>query len=1026
MTTSQHRNRQAFLRTGAAPLGLALALIAAPAFAQETPPAPAPSATAPASADEATGTDIVVTGTLFRNVSNANIASPITTVTADDLEKRGVNTVQQAIQMLASNNGPALSNSFTANGAFAGGASAVSLRGLTTNSTLVLFDGLRAAYYPLADDGSRNFVDLNTIPDEIVDRIEVLRDGASSSYGADAIAGVVNIITKRQITGITATGEAGISQRGDAANQRVSLTAGFGDLSTQRFNVYISGHYLKQDSLYSRDRGYPYNSANQTALCYQGTCGADARENSPINYAGVSTIVPVFFVRPANAANVAVPGSRYQVLNATAGCGRFPSYNPTPTQLGIGDGLTPNSSPTTVCTQDVVNDGGVIEPRLVRLGGSARASVDIGDSTHAYAEFNFEQSTVSYTGYGLAGPGVPTNSVIRANGPAGILYPRFSTSGVAGGANAPGSAPLALPVYICPRTTVGNCTAANGTLNPNNPYAASGLQALVIGTTPDLSQYSESRSRAYRLAAGVNGSFGNGWDWDISGVGMVNDLRRHYEGYVYIQHLLDVVKDGSYNFVNPSLNSQATRDYLAPTLNVNSNSQEYQVNASITHSFFDLPGGPLQVGVGGSARYESIYAPSANDDYNGPTQRYFVINAFGTVGKRWVESGFFEVKAPILHQLQLEGSGRYDHYSSGQSHFSPKGGVVFTPIKQLTLRGTISGGFRIPSFAESSALPTTGYVPYFTSLPNSYLAQYSNPGVTCNNKTPANCSTYVTTYAVGEQSTANPNLRPETSRNITVGGEFKPLHGLTFTADYYNIQKKNAITTTPFSAALTAYYSGQPVPAGYTIIINSPDVNHLAATPTISSVGAPFINANTIETEGVDFGANLRLPLGGGLVLSSSAEAEYIIKLNTTFADGHVEHYAGTLGNFNLTAGTGTPKWRGTWQNTLEFDKVGSISATAYYVDGYNLSAEDQGNVAGDCGLDGGLQACNVKSFIDVDMTGTVNVNDRFTFYVNVLNIFDVKPPLDTATYGGYLYNPVQAEQGIIGRAFRAGFKAKF
>jgi iron complex outermembrane receptor protein len=161
------------------------------------------------------------------------------------------------------------------------------------------------------------------------------------------------------------------------------------------------------------------------------------------------------------------------------------------------------------------------------------------------------------------------------------------------------------------------------------------------------------------------------------------------------------------------------------------------------------------------------------------------------------------------------------------------------------------------------------------------------------------------------------------------------------------------------------------------------------------------------------------------MTLTSTAEAEYTIKLNTTFADGHVEHYAGTEGNYNLTAGTGTPRWHGNWSNTLEFGDAGSFSATAYYTSGYNLSAEDQGGVAGDCGLDGGLQACNVKSFIDVDLTGAVNVGSRFTLYANVLNAFNAHAPLDTATYGGYLYNPVVAESGIIGRSFRVGVRVK-
>jgi iron complex outermembrane receptor protein len=181
----------------------ALSLVALPAFAQDqtAPAAPvdAPAA-APVPQTAEQGQDIVVTGSLFRATVTP---SPVTTLSTESLDRRGIPTVQEGIQRLSSNNGAALTNSFSANGAFAGGASAVSLRGLSSSSTLVLIDGLRAAYYPLADDATRNFVDLNTIPDDVVDRIEVLKDGASSSYGADAIGGVVNIITKRSIQGVS-------------------------------------------------------------------------------------------------------------------------------------------------------------------------------------------------------------------------------------------------------------------------------------------------------------------------------------------------------------------------------------------------------------------------------------------------------------------------------------------------------------------------------------------------------------------------------------------------------------------------------------------------------------------------------------------------------------------------------------------------------------------------------------------------------------------------------------------------------
>lgn len=150
------------------------AVRASPVLAQATPQGRT-SAPQPEVADEDT---IVVTGSILCQ-ADRETPSPVTVLTQESLDRSGLSTTQDELQTIASNNGPALTNSFTANGAFAGGASAVSLRGLSSNFTLVLFDGLRGAYYPLADDGTCNFVDLNTIPDDIFERVEVLRDGAS-------------------------------------------------------------------------------------------------------------------------------------------------------------------------------------------------------------------------------------------------------------------------------------------------------------------------------------------------------------------------------------------------------------------------------------------------------------------------------------------------------------------------------------------------------------------------------------------------------------------------------------------------------------------------------------------------------------------------------------------------------------------------------------------------------------------------------------------------------------------------------
>jgi iron complex outermembrane receptor protein len=962
--------------------------------------------TAPQAADTAPEADndtIVVTGSLLSR-KDFETPSPVSVITADDLAVRGITTVQAGIQSLASNNGPALTNSFSANGAFAGGASAVSLRGLTTNSTLVLFDGLRAAYYPLADDGTRNFVDLNTIPDEIVESVEVLKDGGSALYGADAVAGVVNIITKKQINGLFVNAEAGISQQGDAGNQRLSATYGYGKLDEQGFNAYISAHYVHSDALYNRDRGYPYNTDNQSGLCYNGVCGPNNIANGVTNgvYNGLSTATTAFMVRPYNAANTTAQG-RYQLLN---GCGNLTPYTLTPSEFA--NNVT---APGTVCQQDITHDYSQILPKLTRWGVSGRVTVNVGSNAQAYLEGNYENSYSAYTG--LA-------SIIRSAAPAGIDFPAYTT--------AAGSTVLTLPVFVCPRGTV-NCTAANGTLNPNNPFAAQGEVARLIGRLPTSTESNSSLSQVFRAAGGIKGTFGDDWHYTVDGTAMISRLKTTANGYVYIQHLLDEVADGSYNFVNPAQTSQAALNYLTPTQVNHSSSHLYQGQATVSRALFALPGGDVQASLSGAIRYESLNNPSGNPDANGSTERYFRLNAFGASGHRTVESVFGEVSAPIFDQLEVDASGRFDHYSTGSSNFSPKIGAKFTPIKQISFRGTYSRGFRIPSFAETGSLPTTGYVTTpLATLPAAYIAQHLTAAGTPNLYI-TNC---VSAVCVGQTTVGNPDLKPEKSRNYTLGVILKPIPAVTFTIDYYNIEKKNAITSVNFSSAISNYYAtGQTSFNGVTIIPDEPDADHPTAQRRVAFAQGSFINANKVNTSGIDFGLQGRVHLTPTITFNSSVDATYLIKLNTTYPDGHTEHYAGTLGNYNLTAGSGTQRWRGTWQNTVDFGTA-ALSATANYTSGYNYSAEDQGGVAGDCGLvptnlnGDAFQPCNVKSFITVDLTGTIKVNDDFSFYVNVLNVANRKAPIDATTYGAYLYNPVVGESGIIGRQFRAGVRAKF
>jgi iron complex outermembrane receptor protein len=307
---------------------------------------------------------------------------------------------------------------------------------------------------------------------------------------------------------------------------------------------------------------------------------------------------------------------------------------------------------------------------------------------------------------------------------------------------------------------------------------------------------------------------------------------------------------------------------------------------------------------------------------------------------------------------------------------------------------------------------------------DAFLNQHSTPGAPCSIATYAQCPTYVRNNSYGQTTLASPNLDPEKSRSITLGAILNPVRNITLTVDYYDIKKTGAITQPSNAPALLAYYSGQPIPAGYNVIPGAPSLVAPNAQPIIGFIESQLVNANTIRARGLDFAATARFGFGD-FRFTSSAEASYILELSTIFPDGSKERYEGTLGNFNLTAGSGTPKWHGSWQNTVESGPY-SLTGTVNWFGGYDLSAEDQGTEQGDCGLSSGYTPCRVDDYFTLDMVGQVEVNDNFTFYFNVLNALNDMPPIDPVTYGAYLYNPVQGGTGVLGRQFRAGVRVKF
>ena len=584
---------------------------------------------------------------------------------------------------------------------------------------------------------------------------------------------------------------------------------------------------------------------------------------------------------------------------------------------------------------------------------------------------------------------------------------------------------LVLPVYVCPRTTVGDCTLANGTLNPNNPFASQGLGARLLWAAPN-PVTTTTTANTYRLAAGLSGDFLGSWHYNVDAVGMKIDARSDYTGAYNIQHVLDVVKDGSFNFVNLGANSQAQWDYLQPERIVDSTSKMYQLQASLAHNFFRLPGGDLGVAVGASLRHEEVNWVSANPvNTVNPADRYDrTINGVGAAGARTVKSVYGEIDAPVLNMLEINASGRFDSYSSGQSAFSPKIGAKFKPIPQFTLRGTWSKGFRVPSFNEAFGLPTTGYVGDQVTASRdggaAYLAAHGNDA-------------YATqAYTYGLTSTGNPNLKPEKSRNITIGAIFQPIRPLTFTVDYYDIKINNLIGPPDVSSVLDLYYANNGVVnlPGINVVKGAPDPAFPNALPRLDEIQYSFVNSGSFTTRGLDFSAEARIHLGN-IRWTSYAEATRILKLR---ASNQPYDYQGTLSPCNITSCSGAPAWRGSWQNTFDLGKL-TLTGTAYYTSGYDEASVDFGGTPGDCiaslGASVGIYAdgatpilCRQKSFITFDATASYKLLPGVTLYANVLNVFDRKAPFDPgAAYGLFGYNPAYHESGIVGRYFRIGAK---
>jgi iron complex outermembrane receptor protein len=909
--------------------GLLLAPVASTAFAQ--------SAQTSDNADQQSAKQlqtITVTGSAVPRI-DVETPSPVTVLTAQQIQRSGLTTLADVVRSISADNSGSIPNAFAAG--FAAGSSGVALRGLTVNSTLVLIDGHRNASYAAADDGQRSFVDLNTIPLAAVERIEVLKDGASSLYGADAIAGVVNVILKTSYKGAEGTFDVGTSEHGGGLTRKATLLFGGGDLDKDGHNAYVSIQYQKDNPIYLRDRGFPYNTSDISRIG-----GPDSRIGNPANFQGstVGSVTPATIGTPGDL-TTGVSAGLSQPLGA---CASNMTLASTP---GVGS----------YCLQDQANQYGQATYAMEQGGIYGRFTVKLNDTTRAYLSASY-----------------------------------FETK-----TNAPGAAPT--QVEVSTPTNTNNIVLPPG--NPSNPFA--GQYALLNYAFGDIPNGNNYDNHNVRLVGNVNGSLAD-WGYDVTTVINHTWLNTDQYGLISYQGLFNAINSGSYNFANPSANTDAVRKSIAPGYQKTSTSDLDSLDVSVNRTFGQLDGGPIGFAAGLQARHEAQDDPTLN-----PNFEFLGLGNAKTEGTRNVTGAYVEFDAPLFQSLEVDVSGRYDHYTDIGNGFTPKIGMKWKPVDWFALRGTYSKGLRAPSFSENGSSSSQGFTTYGGgALPQSFVDAHGG-------------SAYVTTpYALALQTNANPNIKPEKATNFTLGIVLQPTSWLNASIDYYNIEKKNVITSPDVGAALAAYYNGQTIP-GVTVIADQPDPTNPTALARPAEVIGEYINANSLKTTGLDVDIQAHFDFANNWKYISELSGTQIFNWALTLPDGTRQQFVGTHGPYALSSGAGTPRTRLSFANTVVWNKL-TGTLTMYYTSGLANYAQDQSGF--EC-LSSVPTSCRIGSFTYFDLTGSYDINDHISITGSVQNLFDRKAPIDPANYAANNYNPTYDLAGVIGRFYNIGVKVK-
>ena len=671
---------------------------------------------------------VEVTGSNIKRIDVETVA-PVDVITREQIERSGQPTIAEVLRNVPANTGNSYSESFS--NSFAPGASGIALRGLGQKATLVLINGRRTAGYGFAQNLQDTFVDLNSIPSSAVERIEILKDGASAIYGSDAIAGVVNIILRKDYKGIEFT--AGAGSAAGKNDYRFAATGGFGDLAKDKYSVLGVFDYYKREEVLLRDTDF--GASRDVRGQYGG--GRNFQ-----NLTGLGTWQQY--------TNAGASTQNFKAVDNCAAVGGTVLNGPQAVAAGLINLSTNQSAATlallnaraaatnTFCTYDI-NGALSALPGTERFGFIGRGTVEIAPTLQGYAE--------------LGASSVKTNQT--------FTQPFFNTTGLT--QTSVGLRPFSYTVNFAPGVA-------------GNPYSTLARYAGSLGGVG--TRNSEIVSDTFRLLGGLKYSIGS-WDGD-SAIGYSKNKvqsdgtnRMRIDGVsaafgisAAAQPPIPTSTSSTYNLNNSSLNSAAVRDTIFATVSRKSESELFFVDTRASTEFGQLPGGPVGLAVGAEYRNEKLA-----DRPDSLAQRGLILGQgiTATNGDRNSIAVFAEASLPIFKTLEGQLAVRSDRYSDYGSSTVPKVGLKWKVVPELVLRANWGQGFRAPTLPEISPSVATFFV------------QVNDP------------VTGGTGINISGIFAGNPQLKAETSKSATIGAVFEPTRDFNLGINWYNIEWKDQV-----------------------------------------------------------------------------------------------------------------------------------------------------------------------------------------------------------------------------------------